>query len=404
MNYPLISEYIDAIKNAEDNFNELTNLRPVCNDCGEIIMSSGNFAVVFKMKDAATGRLYAVKCFLKEQEGREEAYQQISDELEYVSSGYLCPISYHPNELFVDLSASSHSEFPVLLMDWVEGITLDKYVHRHKADAYALQVITYQFCKMAAWLMSQPFAHGDLKPDNILVKEDGALVLVDYDGMFVPAMQGQAARELGCPDYRHPLRTEAFFNEHIDDFSLSLIALSLKAISLDTSLLANRPKADSLLFSEPDFRNLGDCQMVKQLCPLLNDAELAKLYALFLLAYSQQKLSAVSFRLFLLDKVKKPVEVLSTVVTDEDLKDAWKDEYGVKYSRDGKKLLRAKKLGCTKYYVREGTIVICNEAFWDSRVQSIILPDSVTKIGDGAFDWCQSLKSISIPNSVTEIG
>ena len=28
MNYPLISEYIEAIKSAEDNFKELTNLRP----------------------------------------------------------------------------------------------------------------------------------------------------------------------------------------------------------------------------------------------------------------------------------------------------------------------------------------------------------------------------------------
>ena len=76
-------------------------------------------------------------------------------------------------------------------MDWVEGVTLDKYVHQHISDKYVLQLITYQFCKMAAWLMSQPFAHGDLKPDNILVTEDGTLVLVDYDGMYVPAMQGQ---------------------------------------------------------------------------------------------------------------------------------------------------------------------------------------------------------------------
>ena len=102
---------------------------------------------------------------------------------------------------------------------------------------------------MAAWLMSQPFAHGDLKPDNILVTEDGTLVLVDYDGLYVPAMQGQKARELGSPDYRHPLRTEDCFNEHIDDFPLAFIGMSLKAIALDTSLLQNNAKSDSLLIS-----------------------------------------------------------------------------------------------------------------------------------------------------------
>lgn len=320
MNYPLISEYIESIKNAEDNFNELTNLRPVYDEAGEIVMSSGNFAVVFKMKDECSGKLYAVKCFLKEQEGRNIAYQQITDELEYVSSNYLCSIKYFQKELFVDSTVSSDTEFPVLLMDWVEGVTLDKYVHQHISDKYALQLITYQFCRMAAWLMSQPFAHGDLKPDNILVTVDGALVLVDYDGMYVPAMQGQKARELGSPDYRHPLRTEDCFNEHIDDFPLALIGMSLKAIALDTSLLQNNAKSDSLLFSESDFQNIGECQMMKSLCTLLNDAEFSKLYALFLLAHSQQELSAVSFRLFLLNKVEKPmIEVFCTEVTEEDL-------------------------------------------------------------------------------------
>ena len=407
MNYPLISEYIESIKNSEDNFNVLSTLRPVYDEAGEIVMSSGNFAVVFKMKDESSGKLYAVKCFLKEQEGRDIAYQQITDELEYVSSNYLCSIKYFQKELFVDSTVSSDTEFPVLLMDWVEGVTLDKYVHQHISDKYALQLITYQFCRMAAWLMSQTFAHGDLKPDNILVTEDGALVLVDYDGMYVPAMQGQKARELGSPDYRHPLRTEECFNEHIDDFPLALIGMSLKAIALDTSLLQNNARSDSLLLSESDFHNIGECLMMKSLCALLNDAEFSKLYALFILAHSQQELSAVSFRLFLLNKVEKPIEeVLSTEATKEDRKYAIIDEYGVKYSRDGKKLLKAYFSSWEEeYVVREGTEVICDGAFSCCfSLQSVTIPNSVTKIGDSAFWSCKSLQSVTIPNSVTSIG
>ena len=407
MKYPLISEYIESIKNSEDNFNELTNLRPVYDEAGEIVMSSGNFAVVFKMEDESSGKLYAVKCFLKEQEGRDIAYQQITDELEYASSNYLCSIKYFQKELFVDSTVSSDTEFPVLVMEWVEGVTLDKYVHQHISDKYALQLITYQFCRMAAWLMSQPFAHGDLKPDNILVTEDGALVLVDYDGMYVPAMQGQKARELGSPDYRHPLRTEDCFNEHIDDFPLALIGMSLKAIALDTSLLQNNARSDSLLFSESDFQDIGECLMMKSLCALLNDAEFSKLYALFLLAHSQQELSAVSFRLFLLNKVEKPIEeVLSTEATEEDFKYAIEDEYGVKYSRDGKKLLKASSSLCGKeYVVREGTEVICDGAFSGCKsLQSITIPNSVTSIGNSAFSSCESLQSVTIPDSVTSIG
>ena len=88
MNYPLISEYIESIKLAEDNFDELSYLRPVLDADEQPVMSSGNFAVVFKMKDERDGKLYAVKCFMKEQEGRAESYKLIAEELEFVSSNY----------------------------------------------------------------------------------------------------------------------------------------------------------------------------------------------------------------------------------------------------------------------------------------------------------------------------
>ena len=66
MNYPLISDYIEAIKSAEDNFEELSYLRPVLGNDGLPVMTSGNFAVVFKMQDIKTGKFYAVMCITKE--------------------------------------------------------------------------------------------------------------------------------------------------------------------------------------------------------------------------------------------------------------------------------------------------------------------------------------------------
>ena len=287
MNYPLISEYVEAIKAAEDNFDQLKHLRPVCGDDGEPVMTSGNFAVVFKMKDGQTGKLHAVKCFLKEQKGRAEAYRQIAEELEYVSSTFLTPIKYLDKELFVDSANSEDSEFPVLLMDWVEGQTLDKYIREHIDDQYELSLLAYQFSRLAMWLMPQPFAHGDLKPDNILVKEDGTLVLVDYDGMYVPAMKGQRARELGSPDFRHPGRTEDVFDDHIDDFSLASILLSLKAIALQPSLLEEYGASDRLLFSEKDYRNLSESKVMDALISQNQDLELNKILFIFLLSSLQ---------------------------------------------------------------------------------------------------------------------
>lgn len=301
MNYPLISEYIESIKSAEDNFEELSYLRPVLDNMGQPVMSGGNFAVVFKMKDERDGKLYAVKCFTREQEGRAESYKLIADELEFVSSNYLTPIKYLENELFVDTKSSDEVEFPVLLMDWVEGKTLDKYLRENLGDKYALETLAYRFSQLAQWLMPQPFAHGDLKPDNILVREDGTLVLVDYDGMYVPAMKGQKARELGSPDFRHPSRTEGDFDEHIDDFSLVTILLSLKTISVNSALLEEYGVTDRLLFSEKDYRSLSECEKIAKLLALKN-LDINRLLGLLLLAYTEGNLSNVSFKLLYITK------------------------------------------------------------------------------------------------------
>ena len=297
MNYPLLSEYQEAVMSAEDNFAELSHLRPVLDTNGEAVMTSGNFAVVFKMRDEQSGRHYAVKCFLKEQEGRAEAYRQISDELEYVSSSFLTTIKYLDRELFVDSKATDETEFPVVLMDWVEGVTLDKYIRSHLSDSYSLSLLSYQFSRLAMWLLPQPFAHGDLKPDNILVKDDGTLVLVDYDGMYVPAMKGQTPRETGSPDFRHPDRREEAFDEHIDDFSLISILLSIKLIATDSSLLEKHGAADRLLFSEKDYQNISECDMLHSLFPS-EDMEQNRLYSIFLMCLADRHIPVVLYKSF----------------------------------------------------------------------------------------------------------
>ena len=393
------------MRNAEDNFDKLRNLRPVTDDNGNPVMTSGNFAVVFKMRDGKNDKLYAVKCFLKDQPNRAENYRMIAEELEFVSSSFLTKFQYLDNELFVDAAHADGEEFPVLLMDWVEGTNLDQYIRQHLHDSYLLHLLAYQFSRLAMWLMPQPFAHGDLKPDNIMVREDGTLVLIDYDGMFVPAMKGQNAREMGSPDFRHPARTEDTFNEHIDDFSLASILLSLRVIAEEPALLEKYGAADRLLFSEKDYRNIHDCQLLKDIFPS-ECQEVNTLVGLFIIALTQSDLSDVSFRLLSLERPKEPeIEIISTEVTEEDEKDAWTDEFGVKYSKDGKKLIECTDDNLTNYTIRQGTRSICDTAFFlCGSLQSVTIPDSVTSIGGSVFWFCSSLQSVIIPDSVTSIG
>ena len=407
MQYPLISEYVKAIQDAGDNLDKLSYLTPVLDDYGEPYRSSGAFAVVFKMQDKRTGKYYALKCFTEEQEGRADAYRQIADELDLLDSPYITSVKYMEKELFVD-SQCEEDEFPILLMDWVDGETMEAYIAANYRNQSAMLMLSYRFGKMAAWLRTQSFSHGDIKPDNIIVRPDGSLTLVDYDGMFVPSMKGSQSPTIGTRDFSHPLRTVDDFDETIDDFSLASIALSLKAISMKSTLLDIYGASDRLLFSENDYRNPSNSKVISALQDLMCDKDFCTLYSLFMLALARKELSTCSFRLFIGEKPNITYvigEDLSTKPTEEEFKDAFIDKWGAKYSKDGRKLLKAPGELSGAYSVNEGTRIICDRAFWScSSLSEIVIPSSVTSIGDSAFSGCYSLSEIVIPSSVTNIG
>ena len=400
MQYPLISEYVRAIQDASNNLDELAHLVPVQDDHGEPYRSSGAFAVVFKMKDEQTGKCYALKCFTEEQEGRAEAYRQIADELEFVDSSYITSVKYLDKEIFVD-SSCEEDEFPVLLMDWIDGETMENYIAENYQDNYAMAMLCYRFCKMAAWLRSQPFAHGDIKPDNIMVRPDGNLTLVDYDGMFVPAMKGQKSPTIGTKDFSHPLRTVDDFDETIDDFALASIALSLKAISLKPSLLDEYGAADRLLFSAEDYRDLSKSKVVVSLSELLGDTDLRLLYSLFNIAFIKKNLSFVSFRMF---NIALPDNCWQEKNRFDDLKQVFIDEFGVKYGRNGLILIRAPKDISGTYRIRKECRFINTKAFKGcSNLEKLILPHSLKTIGVMAFVRCEKLKEIKLPKFVQKV-
>lgn len=451
MSYPLISEYVESIMSAEDNFKKLSYLRPVMGDDGLPVMSSGNFAVVFKMKDEQSGKFYAVKCFTKELNGRSDRYRMITSYLD-MSTRYLVHAQYYEKDLFVDSKVTNDELFPVLVMDWVDGVPLDTYIRNNLNCDYVLQNLTYSFSKLAVWLRSQNFAHGDLKPDNILVKNNGELVLVDYDGMFVPAMKGQKALELGSPNFRHPLRTESDFDENMDDFSLISILLSLKLISLNPELYNMYATQDRLLFSDSDYRNLTSSELITRMASVV-DADCTKLIGLLLLAYTEKNLSMIEpsfLRLSIPDTFEytnglfyEPYDNLY----EDMLLSCWKDRQGGVYSYDRKTILKGANI--KEYIIRDGVkeIAPCSfsyirdewtehsttlriqmgdypnpgynqleyvhvpeslesigyYAFYKSNLKALNMSPNIKTIGGYAFAYCSCLDNILISDSVVEI-
>jgi hypothetical protein len=197
-------------------------------------------------------------------------------------------------------------------------------------------------------------------------------------------MKGQKSRELGSPNFRHPHRTEDNFDEHIDDFSLVTILLSLKAISLNPQLIEGISSSE-LLFSRNHYLGISRCPIIKELLSYEN-AELNTLIGLFLICLSNMSLD---FNI----QIKEPMnlilferrrEILCDHMLDIDLHDLWVDNEGAIYSKDRKCLFICPNV--KEYVVKKGTETIWNEAFGNcSKLEMLFVPESVNDIKFTAF-------------------
>lgn len=96
----------------------------------------------------------------------------------------------------------------------------------------------------------------------------------------------------------------------------------------------------------------------------------------------------------------------STKASELEIKNGIKDEFGAIYSKDGKKLLKFTQSYCDDYFIKDGTEIICDEAFrtyGKNMISFVALPDSVMYIGNYAF-WDCELTDISLSNNLLYIG
>lgn len=145
---------------------------------------------------------------------------------------------------------------PGLIMDWVEGETLNKYVMTNSGyNAGQIRVLARRFAEMCDTLNNRQISHGDLSAVNIIVCSDGSLKVIDYDSLYVPTMGRKRQYIAGIKDYQHPKRESApYYEKYTDYFSQHIIFTALLIMAYDPS---SRPKQalKNLLFSESDLKS-----------------------------------------------------------------------------------------------------------------------------------------------------
>lgn len=249
--WPSPQDYNEAIQNPRYSLKDsvLREGTPELDQLGLPRPTSGGFASVYKLNCADGAR--AVRCFLHSVQDQQTRYQCISDALSMASLPYALDFEYQ-----IEGIAIGSDWFPLVKMEWVSGLTLERYVEQFLDRPDEIKRLASRFKEMVCHMLTLGIAHGDLQHGNIIVTSAGELKLVDYDCMFVPAMEGQQSLELGHPNYQHPARNATHFGSYLDNFSSLVIYISLQILAMDPSLFTQLEGGnDCLLFRKQDFAN-----------------------------------------------------------------------------------------------------------------------------------------------------
>lgn len=254
MLWPTPQDYREAIQNPQICFKdpELQSGLPELDKLGLPRPISGGFASVYKIKCGKTE--WAVRCFTNNVKDQKVRYDAISLHLSSVNLPYIVPFEYLSEGIKIN-----GNWFPVVKMQWVEGESLLHYIQRYLHNVEILKGLANKWLKMITELHMANIAHGDLQHGNILIHND-EIILIDYDGMYVPCLNGMKSNELGHRNYQHPGRNEEHFGPYIDNFSAWVILISIATVSVDASLwnsLGAGEGEECLLFRQKDFVSPG---------------------------------------------------------------------------------------------------------------------------------------------------
>jgi hypothetical protein len=286
MAWPQATDYNAAVQNPALCFADL-DLRQ-----GQVVTDllglprphAGNFADVYQVL-GGDGQGWAVKCFTREVPGLQARYQAVSDHLRQNPRAFLVDFTYLEEGIRL-----RGRWFPLVKMRWIEGFLLNEFLRGHADQPALLERLAYLWLKLARELREARIGHGDLQHGNVLLvpgSKGTALVLrlIDYDGIWVPALADRPSGEVGHPNYQHPQRLKGCgYSEEVDRFSQLAVYTALRCLRVGGRELWDRhDNGENLLFREADFRQPGRSKLWHDLWDL-PDADARDLTGHLLLA------------------------------------------------------------------------------------------------------------------------
>ncbi len=186
------------------------------------ILGEGGIGTVYKAQDLFLNMPVAVKILNAEVSGNELAIATLKDEARIAMQ-----LSHKHIVRLHNLQKEGRHYY--LVMEYVKGQTLWDIVNKHGALALdsVLQIV-YVCSDAISYAHRHGVLHKDLKPDNILLDEDGVLKIIDFGIACLANAQSEEAIIMGTPAYMSPeqLRGEKL-DARSDIYSLGMIVYEL---------------------------------------------------------------------------------------------------------------------------------------------------------------------------------
>ncbi|MCY2987326.1 MAG: hypothetical protein NTY19_05600, partial [Planctomycetota bacterium] len=279
--WPQATDYGEAIQNLPVHFRdpEIRAGQAVTDARGLPLVRTGNFAAVFEVNSSAASRKWAVRCLTRPVRDLEERYRQIAIHLEQQRQRLPFMVGF---EYLSDGVLVGDRWYSFVRMEWVEGLRLDEFL----ADCLSkrnYQSTLNQLCgawlHLSQWLRQAQVAHGDLQHGNVILvpvaeNKGHDLILIDYDGMYVPALAATPPDEVGHPAYQHPQRlTKGGYGPEMDRFSHLLIYCTLRCLMVGGRELWDEfHDPDQLLISRRDLETPQESRVFRKLWRLPDPA------------------------------------------------------------------------------------------------------------------------------------
>lgn len=200
----------------------MTLIGKVLADRYEILeeIGSGGMAVVYKAKCRLLNRFVAVKVLRPDLQNDDEFVRRFNVEAQAAAS------LTHPNIVSI-FDVGNEGGLHYIVMEYIQGVTLKEYIdEKHilpwrEAAGYAIQIA--QGLEQAH---KNSIIHRDIKPHNIIIKEDGVLKVTDFGIARANVQKTMTCEDsaIGSVHYISPEQARGgYTDERSDIYSLGIV-------------------------------------------------------------------------------------------------------------------------------------------------------------------------------------